>query len=203
MGFPWAAVIGGGASLLGGLLSGRKKARTQESTFQQTGTTTPFFGPEFEELKQEQLNQILARLRQSTDLSGFKAEGLSNINRQAQFSQQALENRLSSQGLLGSPVAGTAMANLELGRGGEQVRFLNQIPLLQREMQGQDLSQALALLGMGRGTTQTSSGTSTGVVPGSGAGGGFQDLGLIIGLLSATGAFGGKKPPGPIIPSWT
>ena len=74
----------------------------------------------------------------------------------------------------------------ENARGGAVAGFRNSIPLLQRQLQGDDLSLAARMFG---GQESTGEG-------GGGLGGGLTNLASALGYFQSTGAFGGggKNP---------
>jgi hypothetical protein len=167
-----------GASFLGGLVKNKGK---------QTSTTTPTFDPAFSPLKNTILNMTMQRLNSDPNMSGYQANGIQNINRIFGNSAMASNNDLSARGLSTSPIAGTVGATRENARAGQVAGFENQIPLLARQLKGEDLAQAGNVLNMGRGSTTT--GTEEG---GGGPAGGITQLGRFLGYASANGAFGGN-----------
>src|SRR5437870_4350530 len=145
MPFIIPAILGG--SVIGGALSGRPKTTTGTSTsnYSNTSTSTPNITPEQHSLFNALYAKIMGRLNQPTPLGGYEATGLSNINAGAAASRTALENRLAAHGLSGSPVAGNAETQLELGRAGEATRFQNSLPLLARQFGREDEASAAGL----------------------------------------------------------
>ncbi len=170
--------IGAGTSLAGGILEGTKGARTS------TSTTTPTLAPEYKTLADLLRSRAEERLRQSTDLSGYTTNGISDINQAYGGAQMASNANLTARGLASSPVAGAVGANYDLARAGNISQFLNTIPQLQRQFQNEDFNAANQVIGLGRGTE------STGVAPGSALGGGLSSAGDLLGYLSGLGIFG-------------
>lgn len=192
--------IGLGASLLSGLL-GRKKPQTTTTTGQ--STTTPSFAPEVSPLLAPLVNAGLARLRNRGGLpAGYEAQGVQGINQTFDVIQQGLKNKLvgSGQIVAGAPNPAQALAvgNLEGQRGANIGQFIGNLPNVARDMENQDLAQVLAILGLGRGSSTTSTGTTTGQGEsvGQGIGNGLTDFGSILGFLAANGMFGKKPQPG-------
>lgn len=192
MPFPLVPILMGGASLLGGLIN--KPNRTTTSTTGGTSTTTPTIAPQYKSLNDLVLSRIQGRLAGGGLPGGYESLGLGNINHASNIAQMAARNRLAGAGLASSPVAGVVQGNAELNRGSQIAQFQNSLPLLQRQLQTEDLGLAGNLLNLGRGSTTTSTGTSTGseTQPGS-WGSGFENIAQMLGFLYGQGAFG-KKP---------
>jgi len=199
----FAPIIGPAISGIGGLLSNTQGARTgtTNSTFNNTYSNTPTETPEFAGFGGMLKDIISKRLSQPVPMEGYAATGLGNINRNSDLVQQSIKNKLTASGLAGSPIAGNAMLQGELSRGGQATDFMNQLPLVQRQLQNQDFSQALGLYGARPlGSTTTASGTSSGtqVHPGSALGAGFSEAGDLLSFLAGQGLLGGKKATNPI-----
>lgn len=172
------------SSVIGGLLN--KKSN-------QTSTTTPTIAPEYQGLQAQMLDMVKRRLATSTDLSGYTAGGVRDINHTFDLAGQSTANALSARGLGGSPVAGAADASRNVARAGAIGNFRASIPLVQREMQGQDLGLAGSLLGFGRGSTSTGN-----LSAGGGAAGSFENLAAMLGYMQATGQLGRFSGPGSV-----
>lgn len=208
-----------GLSALAGALGSRKGAQT--STQNQSSTSSSSYNdeasqdvnlatmPEMDATQQFYrdyiLKSLMDRYKSSTDLTGYTTAGLQNINTGAAAQRNALSQILASRGLSYSPAATSAMGRIESGRIGEQVGFLNQIPLLQRQFGNEDinnLANFFRTLPTGQrqtGTTTqrrfgTSGGTSTGTgvnqPAGNVLGGLFSGLGT--GLAYTWGRTGGR-----------
>lgn len=179
-----ASIIGGGASVAGGALANRSNA---------TSSTTPTMDPKYGGLQQSILDMITKRLSSGpADLSGYTASGIGTANKTYGLVKQAQTNDLTSRGLATSPIAGVVDANRENARAGDITRFQNSIPLLQRDLQTQDLGMANSILSQGRGVTTTQAGTG-----GGGPAGAFENLAAYLGYLQGKGVFGrpGATPP--------
>jgi hypothetical protein len=166
-----SSIIGGGASIAGGALANRASQ-----------TTTPTMDPAYSGLQGQILKLIQSRLATPLDTSGYTANGVSTINKSYDLAKQAGDNNLSARGLSTSPVAATVDTTRQTAQAGDVARFQNSVPLLARESQGADLSQAAGLLGLGRGSTTTGE-------SGGGAAGSFENLATYLGYLQGTGAF--------------
>lgn len=177
---PFIPLITSGLGFAGGLLKNKSG---------QTQTTTPTLDPAYNPLQTRLLQMVQQRLGASQDMSGYQAGGQQNINRTFDTIGQSQANNLSARGLSTSPVAGAVDATRENARAGQTASFLNTIPLLQRQMQSEDLGLASSILGQGRGSTMTSTGQS-----GGGLAGGVENLAQMLGYYTANGAFG-RRPP--------
>ena len=185
---PALPYLGLGMSALGGMF-GDQQSGSQSGSMNQT--TMPVLPAQYQPLQDQIKNLIMQRLSQGTDLGGYTSGGLSQINRNAALAKTAANNDLVSRGLATSPVAGVVNSNLDLGRVGAATQFENSIPLLQRQLQGQDVGMAGDFLNSvtGRNTTGTSTGTYTGS-SGGGLGGAFTNAAGMLGYLQGKGAFG-------------
>jgi hypothetical protein len=140
-----------GASALAGLMGGRKKTTTEtaegnENTSAQTYRNIDMLNmPEYDPMVWKDLLTTLGMLKErattGADLRGYAATGVQNINAASALKRKALDNILASRGLFRSPIAGSATTGLETDRISQVANFLNGIPLLQRQMQGEDLDR--------------------------------------------------------------
>jgi hypothetical protein len=174
-----APYIATGLSALAGGLFGRKKARTQEQTFEDF----PTFSPEGTSLR----DRILAQLMQSLDtepelptidFSSLRQKGISDVNRATEGSREAIAARLAERGLSFSPAAGSAVSGVEQSRSRALSDFLgnlsireeeerSQLPLIREQLKRQRLVDAQRFLPSLMGSRRT----GTGVSPGSALGG--------------------------------
>lgn len=188
--FVWAAalpwLVPAAASLFGGILGNKKQTQTS------TSTTTPTLDPAYGPIQSMLLQQIQQRMTNPSKLpSGYEAGQISSINNTYNQVGQSLDNRLTARGLGTSPVAGAGAATLEAGRGGDIVRMQQGLPLIERQMQNDDLAQAMQMLGYGRGTTVTSTATT----PSNMLGGAATSLSSMLAYLYGKGALGGTATP--------
>lgn len=172
-----SSIIGGGASIAGGALANKGS---------QTTSSSPTLDPAFSGLQGQVLQMVQQRLAQPLDTSGYTANGVSTINKTYDAAGKNLTASLTARGLNASPVAGAGLATLQSARGGDVANFQNSVPLLSRQLQSQDLSQATGILGLGRGSTSTGT-----VSSGGGAAGAATNLAQYLGYLTAKGAFKG------------
>ena len=205
LGVAAAPFTGGGslaltaASALGGALSNRGGKTTSNSTYNNTSTSTPQLSPEQEAIYGLLSQNVMNRLRGQTPLAGYEASGLQNINESSDAIRRSIEGRLTSRGLIGSPMGATALSNLDISRGSEAAKFRNSLPLLQNDLDLQNLGAAGTVFGLRPfGETRTSSGTGTGVSTTSGnmLGGAFGGLAEALGYLIGRGSFGPRSNPG-------
>lgn len=177
MPFPLLATAIVGSGVLGSILGNRKAART--------GTSTPIEPKEFTPLRDVLLQQAMRRANMATPTGALQARGINNINQNADLFRQALENRLTSQGLANSPVAGSAMAQAESKRFGDISGFQNiDLPLLEQEYGNRNLQSALQVFNSRRTGMET-------VNPGSPTGAGFSSAAELLAFLYGQGAFAG------------
>ena len=190
-----AAIIGGGASIAGGVLANK-------GSQSQTQASTPTIDPKYAGLQDLVLQSIQKRLSTPIDTAGYTGSGIANINRAYDLTKASQDNNLTARGLGTSPVAGAVDATRENARGGQIAQFQNSIPMLVDSMQRERLGDASSVLGMGRGVSSTGTGTESG---GGGAAGAFGSLASYLGYLQGRGAFGGsaKSPLGarPTVPN--
>lgn len=150
------SAIGGLAGLFGG---GKQQKTTTSGTISNTGSTSNTSSGEFNTANQNTTTPNLTPLQQSlikqftgtaqnlntqaADLSGYKAQGLQDINDTSNAANQILARNLASRGLSFSPAATTAQTQQQLAEAGQRSQFLNSIPLLQRQLQQQSLQQLM------------------------------------------------------------
>lgn len=174
---PLPFILPAALSFAGGLLKNKASS---------TSTTTPTYGAEYSPLLQTMRQLALARLRQPTDLSPYRSSGMQTINQAFGNARMASSNDLTARGLSTSPIAGAVDTNNQNARAASLAGFENSIPLLARQLQGEDLGLAAGVANMGRGSTTT--GTESG---GGGLAGGVTQLAQFLGYASGKGAFGG------------
>ena len=134
-------------------------------TGSQTGTTTgtsttgvtPTLSPEETALMTKLMTS--AGSLSAPSLTGYSAQQTSNINANAQAQENAVNNIMASRGLATSPVAATAQAGVEQNRQNQITNMQQQLPLLQNQLNLQNLAGATSLfasLPKGSQTTGTS-----------------------------------------------
>jgi hypothetical protein len=159
----------------------------KDKKYTQTSSTVPQIDPAFRNLQSIILPMIEKRLSSPRGLpEGFEAGGFRDINRTFDTGRQSLENTLSARGLSRSPIAGSALARHDTGRIGEMAGFRTRLPLIEREMQQEDLMTALQALNMGRGAQTTTTSTQPGQ---GGFASGLNSLSAMLGFLFGQGAF--------------
>jgi hypothetical protein len=133
------------------------------------GTTTPTLSPESAAF----MNQLIQKYTTQTapSLTGYSAGQTQGINANAGLQHQAVNNIMASRGLATSPVAATAEAGVEQNRVNQITNMQEQLPLLQNQLNLQNLGAATQFfntLPRGQQTAQigtqqqTGSGTQTG-----------------------------------------
>ncbi len=169
------------ASAISGALANRNKN-------QQTSTTMPQIDPKFQGLQNMIMPSIMNRLQQPSALpAGFQETGTEAINDTFKGASMNLDNQLRNRGLSRSPIAGRAVGNLESKRFSDINKFKTQLPMMERDLQNQDLQQAMQLLAMGRSGGSITTNTSAG--PGA-LNGGISGMAQMLGFLYGSGAFG-------------
>lgn len=167
----------GGATLLGSLF-GSKTKKQESSSGMEESTSTPEYDPALWGARNTLLESYLDRLKGGQGwMTGYTGQSLRKINQAGDIKSKILSGILSARGLGSSPVAANLMGGLESERLGQQVDFLNQVPLLERQMQGEDmgaLANYIASLPKGSKTSRTYSGQGTSYTQGRDLESGFQ-----------------------------
>lgn len=200
------------ASLISGMLGagGKKTTGTQQGS--STQTTAQTLEPKYGEMQDLMIQNLIDRMQSPVPIAGYEASGLDAINKTWGAAAQRNQNELSARGLLESPIASLSNEQLNASRAGEQAAWINKMPLLQREMQLQDLQATLAALSSAPRTSQqwgSTSGSTTGTQTATSPfAEGLQDMSMIMAYLYGQGAFGGKKTgspgsPGSSGPDWS
>lgn len=165
-------------------MSNKKSARTGE----QTNTTMPVEPPGYATLGDLLRSRAEQRLRSQFDTSGIEAGGIQDINSTFDPISMSVNNSLTSRGLAGSPVAGSADATLGAARGSQIAQFLNTLPQLRRQYENQDFAAASSLYNA-RPMGSTQHGTV--INPGSAAGGAFGSAAEMLAFLAGQGMLSG------------
>jgi hypothetical protein len=174
-------------SLLGGLFA--NKAQQQ--------TTSSSLDPAYSPLQAALMQSIMARLGQPSALPAtYAASQTGKINKTFNLAGQTLQNRMTASGLATSPVAGAGQAMLQTGRAGAIASMQNNLPLLERQLQTQDIQLGQGLMGTAPRTTTTTQ-------PGNVAGGGLTSMMNMLAYLYGKGALGTQKTgAGGAAPDW-
>lgn len=172
MPFPLIPLVTAGISGLAGLFGGKKQNVPSEQYNNSTSTNTgsqntsnfSFQNPELSQGQRDLSNAAIAdvirRFRNGgPDLSGFAAGGLREINNAGDIQNKILDNILASRGQTFSPSASFSKAALESSRIGEGTRFLQTVPLVQRQFQQENLDNILNVF-RSLPTAYTSGGTT-------------------------------------------
>jgi hypothetical protein len=167
-----APIIGGLAGLFGGGNQQKTKTsgtigNTQSGTFNQTGSTTGAtqnvhnLSPLQQTLAQQFTSGAQKLAGSAADMTGYTSKGLEDINQGAQSNTNIINNMLASRGLSFSPAAATTQTQNLANTQNQNANFLQQIPLLQRQLQEQantGLERAFSTLPVD--TSQTTQGTT-------------------------------------------
>lgn len=186
-------LIGGLAGFFGGL--GDKKSTTDKSSWENTsaqgyGSKTPTLNP-----LQQQLSGLFTRgaidqYNRGTNLAPYTSQGLQGIQSQGSQNSRAIAANLANRGLSYSPMSGAATTQNQINTGNQMQGFLQGVPLLQRQMNMQNLAQlmdAFKTMPTGESTQSSSYGSSVGGEHGETVQKGSL-LGGIAGGLSGLGA---------------
>lgn len=169
---PWTQFAGGVAGAIGGLFPqtsttntnfNQNQSGTSSQEFQNQGSTTPVLDPYADTMRKTIDQSAMQNLNTDTDLSGYEAGGLKQINDSAGVQDQILKANLAARGLSYSPVAATAENQGQIARVSQGSQFVNQIPLLRQQMYQQKLQQALQVFQANPyGTATQGSGSASG-----------------------------------------
>lgn len=177
-----APLIGG----LAGLFGGGKQQKTQTSgTITNSGTSSQDYSqsggsttsasqtPNLSPIQQALINQFSkgasSLFSSAQNLNPYAASGLQTINKTGDLSQQILQNQLAARGQSFSPAAANAETSNTLNTVNQGSQFLNQLPLLQRQLQTSGLDElikAFQVQPTGSTTTGTTQTNNTGSVSG-------------------------------------
>ena len=185
-------IISGLAGLFGGGTQ-QKQATSQQSSGTQTtnGTTSSSTTPELSALQSQLSNQfgqgLINQYNQGTNLQPYEAQGLQSIQSGANAAQKATQNQIAARGLSFSPAAQTAETAQNINSGNQTSQFLQSIPLLQRQLQQQNLQQLISGFSalptaVGSQGTQNQTQTSNTSTTGNGALSGNPTAGLFSGV---------------------
>lgn len=137
-------IISGLAGLFAGNSSKNTNTQTQGTVNQtgtSSGTTTPNLSPLQQQLANLFTSQSMNQANKDPNLTGYEAGGLQTINANSNLQNQVLQNSLASRGLSFSPAAATAQTQQTINQGNQQSQFIQQIPLLARQLQQQNNAQ--------------------------------------------------------------
>lgn len=174
---PQALAVG--LSAAGGVFGNKAETQTQTSTT----NLTPEQQALLKQLQEQQTNLSLG-----TDLSGYEAGQVSDINHSRALQLQKLQETMALHGITG-PAAGAAESNVDSQRFADITKLHQQIPLLQRQQQQDSLNSGLSLF-----TAMPRSTTTTGVTSGNKLGGGLSNAAATLAYFLGQGAFKKTQP---------
>lgn len=177
-------LLGTGLSAAAGAFGAQDKGSTSSSQqTSSTATSTPNLSPEQHALINMIIKASTDQYNQDTDVSGYTANGLQNINNASNIQSKTVQNLLASRGLSYSPAAVTALANPQSQKLQQSSAFLNSVPQYQRQLKEQSLTDLMKSFGLlPTAVTTTNNGTNTGT------GQQIQAGSPIAGALSGAGA---------------
>lgn len=218
MAFVPAVIAGLGA--LGGLFGNRSSTSKTSGTSNTTGSenseintsgassSNPLFNPQAQDLLNILLGQY-GNLSQGTDLRGYQAQQMGDIDHLSEIRKKALESNLAMRGIQG-PAAASALNQNENNRFADITKLNQGIPLLQNQLMQQNLGIGQNLFNsIPHGTynenygstesnstqTQNTQQTGTQMQPGNMLGGLLGGGGNMLALLYGMGSFGGSGTP--------
>ena len=184
-------VISGLAGLFGGgssKVTNTNQSQQQSGNFTNQGSSTPTLNPLQQQLAGLFTRGAIDQFNLGTNLAPYTSSGLQSIQNQGTQNSRAIANNLATRGLSFSPAAGNATTQNQINTGNQMQGFLQQVPLLQRQLQSPSLDQlmrAFSTQPFGTDTSQsgqsqssgTSQGTATTSTPGGALAGLFGGLG--------------------------
>ena len=182
------ALIGGGASIISGLLKGG------------TSATTPTLSPEMQALQNQVGSYASGLMRNPTQgLAPMKLAATDQINRNYASMPKTVANSLSGMGFGASGKLGTAMYNTAAARSGDLTNLEGQYGLMAVNQANEGASLSEQLLNSSRGSSTSGYG-SPGIALQS-AGNGLSNLSTLLMLKKVLGQNGGSSGPNSNI-SW-
>lgn len=156
-----------------------------------SSSESPTLSPTAQSL-QDYITQLLQqRLKNGSLPPGFQTQGINAINAGYAGASTNENAALTARGLATSPVAGAVTTKLNAARGSDIGTFNASLPLIQRQLQLQDIQAAQGILNPQRGQTGT-------VSTGGGAAGAATNLAGYLGYLKGRGQNPfGTTPPDP------
>jgi hypothetical protein len=160
----FGTILGGLSGLLGniGSTTGNTSGTTSgTSSSSGTGSSTPVLSDEQQMIANSFGNGLVNQFNQGTNLQPYQASGDQSINQAGNNNAANISNSLASRGLSYSNAAGTALTENRLNTVNQENQFNESIPLLQKQLTSQNLSQLVSgfsALPTGSTTTQTQAG---------------------------------------------
>jgi hypothetical protein len=149
-----------------------------------SGTTTPNLTPENEALLSQLGAQYSHLASTGVNLEPYQQQQEQGINTNSNIQAQAAQQALAARGLANSPVSGAVAANEAQQRTGQITNLQQSIPLLQNQLQQQNLNAAAGF------TASIPHGTTTTTSTGGGIGGFLGGVGGILGAALSGAAKG-------------
>ncbi len=121
-----------------------QSATKSNSNTNSTSMSMPFFKQEELPIANALRSRIMGRLSGGSALpEAYKAMGLRNIGRTSESAIKGLEGNLAARGI----DSGMGMEGMMMDRSAQQSDFLNSLPLLERNLENEDLDRASGYLG--------------------------------------------------------
>ena len=189
------ALIGGGASIAGSLLSGKPKTSTS------TSSTTPTMTPEMQQL----MDQLSSYSKDSMTNGGgqalttMKNNSIDQVNRNYMGAPARLSSQFASRGYGSSGDFGNSLYQTEYQRQGALSGLESQYAQMGLNQQNTGANLGEQLLNFGKGSTSTSTGTTPDTSAQNGflsAGNGMSNLSTLLMLSNVLKGGGGSSTPG-------
>src|SRR5674476_708060 len=150
------AVIGGGASIAGSLLSGKPKTSTS------TSSTTPTLTPEMQQLMNQLSSYSTGAMQNGggAALTTMKNASIDQVNRNYQNVPNQLASQFASRGYGSSGNFGNSLYQTEYQRQGALSGLESQYAQMGLQQQNTGANLGEQLLNFGKGSTSTGTGTT-------------------------------------------
>ena len=127
---PILSALSGIGGFLGNQPQKSSATNQSSSASSSNSTTTPDYDPLNLSLRDTLLDKYRQSLDQDPDLSGYKAQGIAQIQSADDARTNAIKNSLASRGLSYSPIAAIAPSLSHGQEVGDISSFINSVPLL-------------------------------------------------------------------------
>jgi hypothetical protein len=184
------AILGGAAGLFP-TTGNQTTTGTMHGT--SSGSYSPNLSPTAQSLLNNLVNQYSTLASQGPNLSDYEAAQGNAINKTYNAAQQKTQQEMAARGLATSPVSGSVQSSQDMARASAMGQLHQSIPLLQQQLQLQDLAPLMQLfqsIPYGYSTSGTQD-QSTQQTTKTASGGGIGSL--IGGALSGLAMFSDKR----------
>ena len=196
-----------GLSALGSLFNKPKvdnrfdQTQQNQSNTQFSNLQTPMEDSYAQAIKRRLSDYYMNTLNEPIDLTGYRRQGVNDINTNYDLAQKGMQNMLAARGLSYSPAASNTLLSGENARIGDIARFTQGLPLLERQLREQTANQAAGFYSrIPIGTSTSGSTSSTGFSHNYGTGQNISQpnsplssLAETLAYLYGNGAFGNNQ----------